>query len=80
MIEVFEVGSELTTRFGDNWVSNAIINIDKVKKEVEISLKAEYIENLTKGRTYKGEAYPPFIKNIIEKGGLAEYVKSGGMK
>lgn len=48
--------------------------------EIKIDYNTGEIENLTKGRTYKGEAYPPFIKNIIEKGGLAEYVKSGGMK
>lgn len=48
--------------------------------EIRIDYNTGMIENLTKGKTYKGEAYPPFIKKIIEKGGLVEYVKSGGAK
>lgn len=48
--------------------------------EIRIDYNTGMIENLTKGKTYKGEAYPPFIKKIIERGGLVEYVKSGGAK
>lgn len=46
--------------------------------EIIIDYNTGEITNLTKNRTYKGEAYPEFIKKIIEKGGLVEYVKSGG--
>ena len=28
------------------------------------------IENLTTGKKYQAEPFPPFIQNIIEKGGL----------
>lgn len=33
------------------------------------------LKNLTTGKSYKIEPFPPFMKNIIDKGGLVEYVK-----
>lgn len=48
--------------------------------EIIIDYNTGEITNITKNRTYKGETYPPFIKKIIEKGGLVEYVKSGGRR
>ncbi|MGM0397331.1 MAG: 3-isopropylmalate dehydratase small subunit [Bacillota bacterium] len=46
--------------------------------EIKIDFETGEIENLTNGKRYKGEAYPPFIRKIIESGGLVGYVKSGG--
>jgi 3-isopropylmalate/(R)-2-methylmalate dehydratase small subunit len=33
------------------------------------------LKDITTGRTYNIEPFPPFMKNIIDKGGLVEYVK-----
>lgn len=39
---------------------------DEVKVDFDIGL----ITNLTTGKTYQAEPFPPFIQNIIQKGGL----------
>ena len=39
---------------------------DEVKVDLDIGL----ITNLTTGKTYQAEPFPPFIQNIIQKGGL----------
>ncbi len=46
--------------------------------EITIDYETGEIENNTTGKKYKGEAYPSFIRRIIESGGLVGYVKSGG--
>lgn len=33
------------------------------------------IRNLTTGKTYQGETFPPFIQEIIQAGNLLNYVK-----
>lgn len=38
--------------------------------EVKVDFDTGLIENLTTGKTYQAEPFPPFIQNIIEKGGL----------
>ncbi|MCI8554629.1 MAG: 3-isopropylmalate dehydratase small subunit [Clostridiales bacterium] len=38
--------------------------------EVKVDFDTGLIENLTTGRTYQAEPFPPFIQNIIQKGGL----------
>ena len=43
--------------------------------EVEVDLKAGKITNLTKKKTYKATAFPAFMQQIIDAGGLMEYVK-----
>ena len=48
--------------------------------EIRVDFQTGEIENITKGKVYKGQAYPPFISNIIKSGGLVGYVKSGGAK
>lgn len=45
---------------------------------IRVNFNNGEIENLTKNETYKGEAYPEFIQNIIKNGGLVGYVKEGG--
>lgn len=37
---------------------------------VEIDFSTGTIFDVTNGETYRGEPFPPFIRNIIEKGGL----------
>ncbi len=43
--------------------------------EVEVDADAGVIVNVTKGETYQAQPFPPFIKDIIEKGGLIEAVR-----
>lgn len=38
--------------------------------EVEIHFDTGMIQNRTNGKSYKAQPFPPFIQNIIEKGGL----------
>lgn len=43
--------------------------------EVEVDADAGVIVNKTTGQTFRAQPFPPFIKEIIEKGGLIERVK-----
>jgi 3-isopropylmalate/(R)-2-methylmalate dehydratase small subunit len=43
---------------------------------LKVDLAAGTVENLTKGKTYEAEAFPPFMQELIDRGGLLEYVKS----
>jgi 3-isopropylmalate/(R)-2-methylmalate dehydratase small subunit len=38
--------------------------------EVEVDFDTGTIKNLSRGETYKASPYPPFLQNIIQKGGL----------
>lgn len=38
--------------------------------QVEVEFDTGVIKNLSTGKEYKAEPFPPFIQNIIEKGGL----------
>ena len=38
--------------------------------EVEIDFDTGVIQNRTSGKSYKAQPFPPFIQNIIKKGGL----------
>lgn len=42
--------------------------------EVEIDFDTGMIINKTKGETFKGQAFPPFMQKIIEAGGLVNYI------
>lgn len=42
---------------------------------VEIDLSKGIINNITQGQTYKTEAFPQFLQQIVEEGGLLNYVK-----
>jgi len=44
--------------------------------EVEVDADAGIITNKTTGATFKAQPFPPFVKDIIEKGGLIEAVKA----
>jgi len=43
--------------------------------ELRANLDEGLIENLTQATTYRAEPFPPFLRNIIEKGGLMESIK-----
>jgi 3-isopropylmalate/(R)-2-methylmalate dehydratase small subunit len=43
---------------------------------LRVDLAAGTVENLTQGKTYQAEAFPPFMQELIDRGGLLEYVKS----
>jgi 3-isopropylmalate/(R)-2-methylmalate dehydratase small subunit len=43
---------------------------------MRVDLSAGTVENVTKGKTYAAEAFPPFMQELIDRGGLLEYVKS----
>ena len=59
----------------------AILECDEAAKdirsgdEVKVDFDTGTIENLTTGKTYQAEPFPPFIQNIIEKGGLLNSIK-----
>jgi len=42
--------------------------------ELRVNLDEGLIENLTQGTQYNAEPFPPFLRNIIEKGGLMEAI------
>jgi 3-isopropylmalate/(R)-2-methylmalate dehydratase small subunit len=44
--------------------------------ELEVDLTTGEIKNVTRSQVYKAQAFPPFMQEIVEKGGLMEYIKS----
>ena len=59
----------------------AILECDEAARDirdgdqVKVDFDTGLIENLTTGRTYQAEPFPPFIQNIIQKGGLLNSIK-----
>lgn len=43
---------------------------------VEVDADAGTITNVTTGKTYQAQPFPPFVKDIIEQGGLIESIKN----
>jgi len=43
---------------------------------LRVDLIAGTVENLTQGRKYDAEAFPPFMQELIDRGGLLPFVKS----
>lgn len=43
---------------------------------VEIDLDAGKITNVTTGKSYQAKPFPPFMRQLIEVGGLVEYAKA----
>ena len=44
--------------------------------KLEVDADAGTIKNLTTGETFSAQPFPPFIKDIIEQGGLVESAKA----
>ncbi len=42
---------------------------------IEVDLEKGKIKNLTTNKTYEATAFPPFMQELINAGGLMEYVK-----
>lgn len=42
--------------------------------QVEVDFDSGRIYNRTKGTEFQGQAFPPFMQNIIETGGLVNYI------
>lgn len=42
--------------------------------ELRVDLNTGVIENLTQGTRYQTEPFPPFLRNIIQRGGLMETI------
>jgi len=57
-------------------------DVDKMKAGdiIEIDLAAGLIKNITQGRNYKTEAFPEFLQDIVEEGGLMNYIKKRAEK
>ena len=45
--------------------------------EVAVDFDTGIITDITTGKTYQAEPFPPFIQNIIQKGGLLASLKEG---
>lgn len=45
--------------------------------EVEVDFDSGIITNKTKNKTYQAVAFPEFMQNLINAGGLVEYIKKG---
>lgn len=43
--------------------------------EVEVDFDTGTIKNNSRGETYKASPYPPFLQNIIQKGGLLNSIR-----
>ena len=48
----------------------------KAGDEVNVDSDTGVITNVTTGKTYQAQPFPPFIQNIIEKGGLLNSIQS----
>ncbi len=44
--------------------------------EVSVNFDTGEIEDVTTGKKYQGQAFPPFMQNIIKQGGLINYINS----
>ena len=42
----------------------------KMGDRLKVDLAAGTVENLTQGKTYESEAFPPFMQELIDRGGL----------
>ena len=47
---------------------------EKVGDTVSVDFNTGVITNNTKGETYQGQAFPPFMQKIISAGGLVNYI------
>ncbi len=52
-------------------------NTDDIREgdSLEINLAGGIIKNLTKDKVYKTQAFPEFLQEIVEDGGLMNYIK-----
>ena len=59
-----------------------IIECEKAAREieagdqVEVDFDSGIIRDVTKGTEYQGQAFPPFMQQLIKEGGLVNYINS----
>lgn len=55
-------------------------DVDKIKDGdlIEIDLGSGIIKNLTRNETYKTQAFPEFLQELVRQGGLMNYIKKKG--
>ena len=44
--------------------------------QVEVDFDSGIITDITTGKTYKGQAFPPFMQGLIDAGGLVNYINN----
>ena len=44
--------------------------------QVEVDLDSGIVTDVTQGKSWKGQAFPPFMQNIISAGGLIPYINA----
>ncbi len=52
----------------------------KAGDEVEVDVDSGVIKNITNGKTYKAQPIPPFMQELINAGGLMQYVSKNKNK
>lgn len=57
-----------------------LADVDKINHGdmIEIDLSTGVINNLTQNTQFKTQAFPKFLQQIVECGGLINYIKRGG--
>ena len=57
-------------------------DVDKINEGdlIEIDLSSGTIKNLTQNQTYKTQEFPGFLQEIVEEGGLMNYIKKRARK
>jgi len=55
--------------------SSEAVNGISAGDEVEVDPSTGIIRNLSRGETYRATSYPPFLRHLIEVGGLVSYVR-----
>jgi 3-isopropylmalate dehydratase small subunit len=59
-------------------------DVDKISEgdELEIDLGSGSVRNITKNQTYRTQAFPAFLQELVAQGGLMNYIKrkSKGVK
>jgi len=52
-------------------------DVDKINdgELIEIDLNTGVIKNITQNQNYKTQAFPPFLQQIVQSGGLINYIK-----
>lgn len=48
----------------------------KAGDQLEVDVEQGIIKNLTQGKEYQGETFPPFIQELMAAGNLLNYVKA----
>jgi 3-isopropylmalate dehydratase small subunit len=59
----------------ENKISNGV---DKIQDGdvLEIDLSSGIIKNITQNQTYKTQAFPEFLQEIVKQGGLMSWIKT----